>query len=106
MDHLLVWSGIEVLLVEFILEMFREDEEKASGWSSPRSPAKKCSGWWRNSSVSSSADPPMNSGEDTVDVVGLDGFHLRSLVGEKAREGGVVFCMRGQQQEGEEAWVR
>jgi hypothetical protein len=48
----------------------------------------------------------MNSSEDVVDVVGLDGFLLHGLVGEKAREGRGGFCARGQQQEGEETWMR
>jgi hypothetical protein len=84
---LLEKSGVGVDRVEFILEMLGEDEGKAWGWSSPRSPArKKCSRWWRSSSVLCSADPSMNSNEDVVDV-GLDGFLLHGLVGEKATEG-------------------
>jgi hypothetical protein len=42
----------------------------------------------------------MNSSEDVVDVVGLDGFLLHGLVGEKARLGRGGFCVRESSREG------
>jgi hypothetical protein len=52
--------------------------------------------WWRSSSASSSVDPPANSVENLVDLVGKGEFFLHSLVrgeskGEGARGG---FCVR------------